>query len=259
METDQEKVIKRRSFLAFGVFAVAEAGGILTWLWFRSLPKSDHGLSTAARGLLQSHEKFNGAVLSDKNLAPVYPKARAVKDIRLNGDIGMDDTFDTEDWKLVVVEPWSQKTRSVELSDIKALPKYDLVFDFKCIEGWDQVVNYSGARFSDFLMAHKMGTLLGKEANIDNLENWYRYVGLETPDGKYFVGMDMKSILHPQTLLCYEQNGKELEYDHGAPLRLITPIKYGVKNLKRIGKIFFSNDKPRDYWFNEGYPYDLTL
>ena len=78
-------------------------------------------------------------------------------------------------------------------------------------------------------------------------------MALETPDGDYYVGLDMASAMHPQTLLCYEMNGEALTSEHGAPLRLVIPVKYGVKNLKRIGKINFSDSRPRDYWAERGY------
>jgi DMSO/TMAO reductase YedYZ molybdopterin-dependent catalytic subunit len=82
-----------------------------------------------------------------------------------------------------------------------------------------------------------------------------QYVGLNTPDKKYYVGIDTKSILHPQTILCYEMNGKPLPMKQGYPLRLIIPVKYGIKHLKRIGTIFFSTSKPKDYWYERGYDY----
>jgi len=40
---------------------------------------------------------------------------------------------------------------------------------------------------------------------------------------------------------------------HGAPLRLAIPVKYGIKNIKRIGRITFMNSRPDDYWAQEGY------
>ena len=46
----------------------------------------------------------------------------------------------------------------------------------------------------------------------------------------------MPSALHPQTLLAYEMNGEPLTDKHGAPLRLVMPVKYGIKNIKRIGQ-----------------------
>ena len=50
--------------------------------------------------------------------------------------------------------------------------------------------------------------------------------------------------MHPQTLLCYEMNGNTLPQEHGVPLRLVIPVKYGVKNLKRIGKNFLPIQPP---------------
>ena len=82
-----------------------------------------------------------------------------------------------------------------------------------------------------------------------------QYVGLNTPDKEYYVGIDTRSIMHPQTILCYEMNGEPLPMNQGAPLRLIIPVKYGIKHLKRIGTIFFSNQRPPDYWFERGYDY----
>jgi DMSO/TMAO reductase YedYZ molybdopterin-dependent catalytic subunit len=81
------------------------------------------------------------------------------------------------------------------------------------------------------------------------------YVGLVTPDKEYYVGIDMPSMIQPQTLLCYEMNGKPLPLDQGYPLRLIIPVKYGIKHLKRIGTIFFSDQKPADFWAERGYDY----
>ena len=70
--------------------------------------------------------------------------------------------------------------------------------------------------------------------------------------GQYYVGLDIESALHPQTLLCYEMNGLPLTLAHGAPLRLFTPVKYGIKSIKRIGTIRFTNQRPRDYWAETG-------
>jgi DMSO/TMAO reductase YedYZ molybdopterin-dependent catalytic subunit len=63
----------------------------------------------------------------------------------------------------------------------------------------------------------------------------------------------MASALHPQTLLCYEMGGQPLTPDHGAPLRLVIPVKYGIKNLKQIGTIRFTDHRPADYWAERGY------
>ena len=80
-----------------------------------------------------------------------------------------------------------------------------------------------------------------------------------TPNQGYFVGLDMESAMHPQALLCYEMNSAPLTAEHGAPLRLVIPVKYGIKNIKRIGSIQFTDQRPEDYWANEGYDWYAGL
>ena len=247
-----EEKIKRRTFISFAVLAAASATGIGAWRYFRSLPETDNGLSSAARNVLNFDEKANNAAFSAQNLAPTYPKSAAVSSPRVNGDVGIDDAIDLAEWELEIVHPTTNESSYLDMADIKTLPKEDIVFDFKCIEGWNEIVHYGGVKLSDFLTKYNLGKKEGSN-------EWYKYVGLETPDGAYYVGLDIKSALHPQTLLCFEMNGQPLEVGHGAPLRLIIPVKYGVKNLKCIGKMTFSDTPPRDYWHENGYVYDAAL
>ena len=59
--------------------------------------------------------------------------------------------------------------------------------------------------------------------------------------------------LLPGSAFYYEMDGEPLEQAHGAPLRLVMPIKYGYKGIKRIGTIWFTNDRPNDFWAEQGY------
>jgi hypothetical protein len=134
------------------------------------------------------------------------------------------------------------------MDEIRALPHVEMVTQLKCIEGWSEVVHWGGARLSDFIRAYPPAH--GAHGRLP------RYVGMETPDRQYYVGLRMDDAMHPQTLLCYEINGQPLSIDHGAPLRLVTPLKYGIKHLKQIGSISFSDARPRDYWAENEYDYD---
>jgi DMSO/TMAO reductase YedYZ molybdopterin-dependent catalytic subunit len=183
----------------------------------------------------------------DGHLAPEFPRDR-VEPIIVNGDYGIDKELDAAEWKLELTPYSGGATPSIlKLDDIRRLPKVEQTTEFKCIEGWSKIVNWGGARLSDFTARYAPGS---EKAG---------FVGLVTPDQEYFVGIDMPSALHPQTLLCYEMNGKPLEPGHGAPLRLITPVKYGIKNLKRIGRMTYQDHPPRDYWAEEGYDYYAGL
>ncbi|MBA4183156.1 MAG: molybdopterin-dependent oxidoreductase [Acidobacteria bacterium] len=139
------------------------------------------------------------------------------------------------------------------LDDIKSLPRIEMTTELKCIEGWSTIVNWTGARFSDFITRFPPATRNGSQPDLSRADDFVRYVSMVTPDGGYYVGMDMPSILHPQTLLAYEMNGEPLTLPHGAPLRLVTPTKYGIKQIKRIGRISFTDERPSDYWAERGY------
>ena len=126
--------------------------------------------------------------------------------------------------------------------------------EMKCIEGWSVIVTWAGARFSDFAARYAPQTQSGDAPDVRKKpQDLLPFVGIKTPDGAYYVGLDLQSALHPQTLLCYEMNGKPLELEHGAPLRLVTPVKYGIKHIKRIGTIEYSMSRPKDYWAERGY------
>ena len=140
------------------------------------------------------------------------------------------------------------------MADLRKLPHVEMVTQFKCIEGWSNVVHWGGVRLSDFMTKYPPITLSGNPADPQNHpEDLPPYLALETPDGGYYVGLDMQSALHPQTLLAYELGGGPLTLQHGAPLRLVTTVKYGIKQLKRIGLIRYTTIRPRDYWAERGY------
>jgi DMSO/TMAO reductase YedYZ molybdopterin-dependent catalytic subunit len=144
--------------------------------------------------------------------------------------------------------------RLISLDEIKALPRVDQTTELKCIEGWSTVVHWTGARLANLAALTGHASRGGRPYQSARAPtDLFEYVGLQTPDGEYYVGLDMPSALHPQTLLCYEMNGAPLSAEHGAPLRLAIPTKYGIKNIKRIGTIRFTDDRPADYWAERGY------
>lgn len=240
--------ISRRSFIGFGAAGIL-GGGLYYWL--RTRPAlTIGGIAYPLRYGFQFNETLASKYFSHSHLAPEYPKSQ-VQDLRVNGAIGLDEDFDASNWKLNVsgTSKNSEKPLEFTLDDIRALPKQDIAINFKCIEGWSRIMNYVGVRFSDFIEKYQL-------LDINNLPE---YVSLSTPDGTYYVGLDMESATHPQTLLCFEMNGAPLKPEHGAPLRLLITTKYGIKNLKRIGNIEFTNERPKDYWAERGYDWYAGL
>ena len=136
------------------------------------------------------------------------------------------------------------------MEDIQKLPRHELVTQFKCIEGWSQIVQWAGVRMADLLEAYPPEPINGLEP---------RYVYMETPDGDYYTGYDIQAMRHPQALLVTEMMGAPLTQFHGAPLRLHMPTKYGYKQIKRIGLIAYTNEQPDDYWTKLGYDWYAGL
>jgi DMSO/TMAO reductase YedYZ molybdopterin-dependent catalytic subunit len=228
----------RRSFLALGAGAIGATAG---WYWLKNSPLRDE-IPAPLRSVLGFNEAVaSKALYSDQHLVRTYPVS-AIGKLKVNGDIGMEKPIDVSGWQLDLA-PMGSAERHLSLADVQALPRYEEIIDFKCIEGWSTVTQFAGARLSDFTAKFAPGS--EKAA----------YIAMQTPSKDYYVGVDMASALHPQSLLAYEMNGAPLQDRHGAPLRLVIPVKYGIKNIKRIGRIEYTDMRPADYWAEQGYDY----
>lgn len=233
-DNEARKIMSRRSRRSFLIGGAAAIAGYFGYSWLRR----PENFWIFERGF-RFNENLSQLTFENTDLAPEFPPELA--SARANGDIGMTGEFDAAAWRLQIVGAANQTGELfLTLDDIKALPRVEMTTELKCIEGWSVICTWAGARFSDFAarFAPPPDT---------------KYVSLVTPDGGYYVGWDMPSILHPQTLLAYEMNGQPLTAIHGAPLRLATTTKYGIKQIKRVGRIEFTNERPADYWAERGY------
>jgi DMSO/TMAO reductase YedYZ molybdopterin-dependent catalytic subunit/thiosulfate reductase cytochrome b subunit len=227
----------RRSFLTLGAGA---AGVVGAWYWLNAAPTADE-IPAPLRNVLNANEKVvRNTIYGNDHLVATYPKSD-IGLLKKNGDIGIDKPIDLTTWRL------EAGNRQFTMDDIRSLPKVEQIIDFKCVEGWSVVTQFAGARLSDFTAKFAPGA------------EKFAYVGMQTPDKEYYVSIDTPSALHPQTLLAYEMNGEPLTSDHGAPLRLVIPVKYGIKNLKRIARIEYTNNRPPDYWEEQGYDWYAGL
>jgi len=241
-----ESSYKKRMLIAFISFAVLGIVAIFSWKWLLHQPQEQQALKPL-RKTLEANEKIFNSVFDSSKLSKVYTEKDAAKYVRVNGKIGMLKEVDTSNWRLQVLRG-AGDTLKLTLADIEKLPKVHVIFDFKCIEGWSQVSHWAGVPLKTFMEYYHL-----------NDKEQMKYIGLQTIDKKYYVGIDMPSALQSQTILCYEMNNKPLPMNQGYPLRLIIPVKYGVKHLKQIGTMYFSNEKPPDYWAERGYDYYAGL
>lgn len=238
MSTDEDvarlvKRMSRRGFIVAGVAAAATYGG---WKWLRSRPRIA-GVEWPMRRTLEINENLAQAYFSPKRLSPEFPPSRIVKP-RINGHLGLVPNVDAGNWRLRI--EGAAAPVALTMNDIMSLPHREQITELRCIEGWSTIVKWTGVRLAD---------LMARFPPAERVD----YVGIETPDRGYYVGLDIDSAMHPQTLLAWAINGQPLNWHHGAPLRLAIPVKYGIKNIKRIGLLRYTNVRPADFWAERGY------
>lgn len=175
-------------------------------------------------------------------LAPTYRAAELTpfEKFPVNNYSAYDPSNDLAEWTLEV-EGLVARPGEYTLDAIKELPKQTQIVRHLCVEGWDVVGEFAGARLADFLK------LVGADPSA-------RYVEVSCLDD-YYSSYDIASCLHPQTLLCYEMYGQALTNAHGAPLRIHTPIKLGYKSAKYIYSMRVGNvlGKQTGFWEDQGY------
>ena len=175
-------------------------------------------------------------------LAETFPDSKVApfEKFPYNGYDVIDPGVDLNAWRLEVAGA-VDRPGEYTLDQIKALPKVQQNTRHVCVEGWDVIGNFGGARVSDFLR------LVGADTRV-------RFITMQCADD-YYESVDMASALQPQSLFCYEMYGKPLDAGHGAPLRLQMPTKLGYKQAKYITKIEVTNVLPaqRAYWEDQGY------
>jgi len=155
-------------------------------------------------------------------------------------DYDVDDPgVDLENWELRVGGA-VQKPGEYRLEQIQSLPRVRQNTRHVCVEGWDVIGRFGGARLSEFL------AMIGADLSA-------RFVTVSCADD-YYESLDMATALHPQTLLCYEMYDRPLSREHGAPLRLNIPTKIGYKQAKYLTELNVTNVVEKvGYWEDQGY------
>lgn len=251
-EADVERRMRHMTRRSFAVGAFAAAAGVATWKWLISRPRED-GLEWPFRRVLQQNERLSTAYFSPGRLSPTFDRNEVTR-ARVNGHLGLTPEIDVAAWRLHIEGTADGNPVELTLDEIRSMPRTEMTTELRCIEGWSIIVHWAGTRLADLMQLHPPATRDGSVPDVvSRPEKLVPFVAMTTPGNGYYVGLDIESAIHPQTLLAYEMNGQPLDWHHGAPLRLAIPVKYGIKNIKRIGTIRYSADRPPDYWARQGY------
>ena len=157
--------------------------------------------------------------------------------------------FDTTGWKLAV-DGLCHKPRIFDLADLRAVsPPEERIYRLRCVEAWSMVIPWAGLPLAR-LLARVEPTASARYVAFQTLLDPTRMPNQTTSVLKwpYVEGLRLDEAMHPLTLLATGLYGQELPPQDGAPVRLVTPWKYGFKNIKSIVKITLTDKPPPCTW-----------
>jgi DMSO/TMAO reductase YedYZ molybdopterin-dependent catalytic subunit len=256
----------RRDFLLFSAGVLASAAGAWWLLPDRTRRRlagdSRERLDSLAARLGLTRDRAEGvldrALTFDDDVAEaLYSRDRRVRTYDRSQVTPLRNNYDGQTpgpgylpgWRLRLSGLASGSAQSLSIGDLEArLPAHEQVTRLVCVEGWSAVAWWGGVRFADLLEAFPPApgarwAALGSSVNLD---------GAGQPD-PYYVSIDLETARHPQTLLATRLGGRALPLEHGAPMRLLVPMKLGLKNIKAVTDIAYSAAEPPDYWNERGY------
>ena len=159
----------------------------------------------------------------------------------------------TRPWQ-VRVEGLVRKPRVFDIDDlIRAMPLEERLYRFRCVEAWAMAVPWTAFPFSALIKAVepasearfvKMTTFLDRTVAFGQLQFWHPW--------PYVEALTREEAMNELALLVTGVYGKPLPKQHGAPIRLITPWKYGFKSVKSIVAIEFVKERPKTFWETVG-------
>ncbi len=230
----KKTLLTRREALITSVTAI---GGLLLGGCTKPLPPTygnllrmgDNLTYIAHRALLPGQSLAKEYSLSDISSFPatgtVNPADSSKPTYNENYEKLMKTGF--SDWR-INVEGSVSNPQSFSLAELMKLPSRTQITRHTCEEGWTAIGQWTGVP-------------LGHILQIAGIKPSARFVNFFSYDG-YTESIDLLDAFHPQTLLAYGMNGKQLTIPHGAPLRLRLEKQIGYKSLKYIEKIVVSDE-----------------
>ncbi len=174
-------------------------------------------------------------------------------------EFGLDKTDPKRHADGLTTAPWSVKVDGLvgrpgdyALEDIIDPARLEeRVYRLRCVEGWSMVIPWIGVPLAD-LVARVEPDAGAKYVAFETLVRPEEMPGqrglFQTLDWPYVEGLRLDEAMHPLTILAVGLYGETLPNQNGAPLRLVTPWKYGFKSIKSIVRISFVAKEPPTTW-----------
>lgn len=169
-------------------------------------------------------------------------------------------TDKTAVWRMVdkfQIRPWTVEVTGLvhkpQRFDIDALvrkmPLEERLYRHRCVETWAMAVPWTGFPLKALidLVQPKASAKFVRFVSFKRLDEapGQRQLGYPWP---YYEGLSIEEATNELTLLVTGIYGHQLPKQHGAPLRLVAPWKYGFKSIKSIERIEFLDHQPQTFW-----------
>jgi len=224
------RILTRRNFIVSAVAASAVATGSGAAAYFAKrygLVPPDHG------GLFGVGETVTYAahrvLLHNQPLAREFSRSQISENFpAINTTLPPDEFYQQDmangfrEWRLPI-DGMVDRPMEFSLAQLKSYPSRSQITMHQCEQGWSAIAEWTGVP-------------LGVVLNAAGIQPQAKYVFFTCVDG-WWDSLDMADAFHPQTLLTYGMNGRDLPVPHGAPVRLRVERQIGYKNLKYISSI----------------------
>lgn len=199
---------------------------------------------TAIASLISHKAAGAGDYRKDKNIPQQYIQNRDVPGFHIrsaNPFLGVD----VGNWTLAVTGK-VEKAAGLTYEDLFGFKMRSQVSRLKCVECWSAAATWEGFRIEELI----------KRVRPDPAA---KYVYFQSADS-YYESFSLEELQRDRVLFVIRMNGAPLRREHGFPLRLIVPFKYGYKNIKYITRMEFTDSRKRNYWSHNGpYSVDGTI
>lgn len=224
------------------------------------------GLGAIAGGLLGGRN----AIAQEDPSAGLYPAMRNMR-YRVDRELSAENDATTFNnfyefgtsktiWRAaekLPIRPWQvridgmvEQPRTVDFDDVlKAMTLEERVYRFRCVEAWAMTVPWSGFALKQFVEWCKptssakyvvMQTFQNPSVATGQRASWYPW--------PYTEGLTIDEATNELAFIATGLYGKPIPRQNGAPLRLVTPWKYGFKGVKSIVRFNFTDQRPKTFW-----------
>ncbi|MEX2504944.1 MAG: molybdopterin-dependent oxidoreductase [Egicoccus sp.] len=144
-----------------------------------------------------------------------------------------------QDWRLTVTGMVEQRT-VLSLDDLRDLDTVTERSDFHCVTSWSRLDNdWTGVRVRDVL------DVAGVRPTVSHV--------IASGHPAYSANLDLEVLRRDDSLLAWAHDGDPLTPEHGGPLRLVVPVRYGWKSVKWVTELRLIDRDVHGYWEERGY------